>query len=36
VIMHYERAGGIRIGDTAMDTPSDAERARQARMQREG
>jgi dihydrofolate reductase len=36
VIAHYERAGGIRIGDTALDTPSDAERARQARMTREG
>jgi dihydrofolate reductase len=36
VIAHYERAGEVRIGDTALDTPSDAERARQARMQREG
>ena len=36
VIAHYERAGAIRIGDTASDAPSDAERARQARMQREG
>jgi len=36
VIAHYERAGGITIGDTALDTPSDAERARQARMKREG
>ena len=36
VIAHYERAGSIEIGDTAMDTPSDAERARQARMKREG
>jgi dihydrofolate reductase len=36
VIAHYERAGGIAIGDTALETPSDAERARQARMQREG
>ena len=36
VIAHYERAGSIEIGDTAMETPSDAERARQARMKREG
>ena len=36
VIAHYERAGAIEIGDTAMETPSDAERARQARMKREG
>jgi dihydrofolate reductase len=36
VIAHYERAGGVRIGDTALETPSDAERARQARMKREG
>jgi len=36
VIAHYERTDGIKIGDTALDTPSDAERARQARMKREG
>src|SRR5262245_20855323 len=36
VIAHYERAGEIRIGDTALDSPSDAERARQERMKREG
>jgi dihydrofolate reductase len=36
VTAHYERAGEIRIGDTAMDSPSDAERARQERMKREG
>ena len=35
VISHYERAGGIRIGDTALDAPSDAERARRERMKRE-
>ena len=34
-IAHYERAGGIRIGDTALAAPSDAERARQDRMRRE-
>ena len=36
VIAHYERAGDIKIGDTALDSPSDAERARQQRMKREG
>ena len=36
VIAHYERAGEIEIGDTALDAPSDAERARQERMKREG
>jgi dihydrofolate reductase len=36
LIGHYERAGGITIGDTALDSPSDAERARQERMKREG
>jgi dihydrofolate reductase len=36
VIAHYERAGEVKIGDTAFDQPSDAERARQERMKREG
>jgi dihydrofolate reductase len=36
VIAHYERAGEIKIGDTAVAPPSDAERARRARMKREG
>jgi len=35
LIAHYERAGGIAIGDTAFDAPSDAERARRERMKRE-
>jgi dihydrofolate reductase len=35
-VAHYERAGEIKIGDTALDSPSDAERARQERMKREG
>jgi dihydrofolate reductase len=35
-IAHYERAGEIKIGDTAFDSPSDAERARRERMKREG
>jgi hypothetical protein len=36
MIAHYERAGAIKFGDTAADSPSDAERARQERMKREG
>ena len=36
MIAHYERAGEVKIGDTALDSPSDAERARQERMKREG
>ena len=36
VIAHYERTGDIKIGDTGLDSPSDAERARQERMKREG
>jgi hypothetical protein len=36
MIGHYERAGEIRIGDTAFDAPSTAERARRERMKREG
>ena len=35
-VAHYERAGAIAIGDTALESPSDAERARQERMTREG
>jgi dihydrofolate reductase len=35
VIAHYERAGDIEIGDTALDEPSAAERARQQRMKSE-
>ena len=36
LIGHYERAGEIKIGDTALASPSDAERARRERMKREG
>jgi dihydrofolate reductase len=36
MIAHYERAGEIRIGDTALAKPSKAEVARQERMNREG
>ena len=35
-IAHYERGGGIKIGETAFDEPSKAETARQERMKREG
>ena len=36
VIANYERTGDITIGDLALESPSDAERARQERMKREG
>jgi len=36
IIGHYEREGEIRIGDTALDSPSDREVARRERMKREG
>src|SRR5919197_4389212 len=36
IVGHYERAGAIKIGDTALDAPSDREVARRERMQREG
>ena len=36
LIGHYERGGEIEIGDTAQDSPSKAELARQERMKREG
>ena len=36
MIAHYECVGEIKIGDTALDSPSQAERARQERMKREG
>ena len=36
VIAHYERDGEIPVGDTALDSPSQAEAARQDRMKREG
>jgi dihydrofolate reductase len=36
LVGHYERSGEIKIGDTAQDSPSEAERARQGRMKREG
>ena len=36
VVGHYEREGKIKIGDTALDSPSDREVARRERMKREG
>ena len=36
LIGHYERAGGIKIGNTELASSSDAELARQERMKREG
>ena len=36
MIGHYERDGEIKIGDTALDSPSEREIARQERMKREG
>jgi hypothetical protein len=36
LIGHYERGGEIKIGDTALDSPSELEIARQKRMKREG
>ena len=33
---HYERDGEIKIGGTALNSPSKAEAARQERMKREG
>jgi dihydrofolate reductase len=36
MIAHYERDGEIKIGDTALDAPSEREIARQERMKREG
>jgi dihydrofolate reductase len=36
IVGHYERDGDIAIGDTAQESPSDREVARQKRMKREG
>ena len=35
VISHYERPGEIKVGDTALEAPSNAELARRERMKRE-
>ena len=36
IVGHYEREGGIKIGGTTLDSPSEREIARQKRMKREG
>jgi dihydrofolate reductase len=36
IVGHYEREGEIKIGDTALESPSDREVARRERMKREG
>jgi dihydrofolate reductase len=36
IVGHYERAGDIKTADTALASPSEREKARQARMTREG
>jgi dihydrofolate reductase len=36
IVGHYEREGEIKIGDAALDSPSDREVARRERMKREG
>ena len=36
LIAHYERDGGIQVGDAPLDSPSQAEADRQERMRREG
>jgi hypothetical protein len=35
MVGHYERDGEVKIGDTALDSPSNREVARQERMKRE-
>ncbi len=36
IVGHYERGGAVKIGDTALDSPSEREIARRERMKREG
>ncbi|HEY2749482.1 MAG TPA: dihydrofolate reductase family protein [Polyangia bacterium] len=36
VIAHYERAGEVEVADAALDAPSEREKARRERLQREG
>ena len=36
IVGHYEREGEVKIGNTAFDSPSEREIARQARMKHEG
>jgi dihydrofolate reductase len=36
IVGHYEREGEVKVADTALDSPSEREIARQGRMKREG
>ena len=36
IVGHYQREGEIKIGDTALDSPSEREIVRRMRMKREG
>jgi hypothetical protein len=36
IVAHYERKGGIETASAPLDSPSERELARQARMKREG
>ena len=36
IVGHYEREGEVKVDDTALDSPSEREMARQERMKREG
>jgi dihydrofolate reductase len=36
IVGHYERAGEVELGDTALDSPSERETARRERLKREG
>jgi dihydrofolate reductase len=36
IVGHYEREGDVKLGDVTLDSPSERELARQARMKREG
>src|SRR5438270_13751806 len=36
IVGHYEREGEVKVDDTALDSPSEREIARQKRMKREG
>ena len=36
IVGHYEREGEVKIGDTALDSPSEREIARRRRVKREG
>lgn len=36
IVGHYEKDGDVKVGDTSVDSPSDREIARRARLMREG